>query len=252
MSTTTRSPGIRRAAVGCACGRAERVPAATMVSKLGFSAPRRRMRYSSSAARSRSLTPGFTRATVCSKARELVSTLRRMRASSAADFTMRSSSIQPMTGSSEARNGRRDLMASKRSQVTRARSYSDLDESQFRGGFHHAQFFDPADDGFERGAQWQARLDGLEEVAGHAGGLVANPLDAGLTQRRQHIHHQRSSGDTDLAGGFLRGLDLVARIREQDASPRKNQQGAARAGEAGEIAQVGAEGYQQAIQFAAG
>src|ERR1035441_4725341 len=50
MSTTTRSPGERRAAVGWAWGRAERTPAATMVSKLGFSAPSRRMRYSSSAA----------------------------------------------------------------------------------------------------------------------------------------------------------------------------------------------------------
>ncbi len=101
MSTTT-SPASRRAAVGWACGSAERAPPATMVSKLGFSAPSRRMRYSSSAARSGSFMPGRTRAAACSKARELVSTERRMRAISSADFTMRSSSIQPRTGSSEA------------------------------------------------------------------------------------------------------------------------------------------------------
>ena len=66
--------------------------------------------------------PGLTRATACSKARELVSTERRMRAISAADFTIRSSSIQPVTGSSEARSGSRDLMASNASHVMRAGS----------------------------------------------------------------------------------------------------------------------------------
>ncbi len=80
------------------------------------------MRYSSSAARSLSRTPGLMRATVCSKARELVSTLRRINASSAADFTIRSSSIQPVTGSNEALSGKRDLMDSKVSQVMRAGS----------------------------------------------------------------------------------------------------------------------------------
>ena len=80
------------------------------------------MRYSSSAARSLSRMPGLMRATVCSKAREFVSTLRRMSASSSGDFTMRSSSIQPVTGSSEARSGRRDLIDSKVSQVMRAGS----------------------------------------------------------------------------------------------------------------------------------
>src|SRR5471030_784247 len=43
ISTTTSSPRFRGAAVGWSCGRAERRPPATMVSKLGFSAPRRRM-----------------------------------------------------------------------------------------------------------------------------------------------------------------------------------------------------------------
>ena len=46
------------------------------------------------------------RATVCSKARELVSTLRRIRASSAGDFTIRSSSIHPLIGVSDAFIGR--------------------------------------------------------------------------------------------------------------------------------------------------
>jgi hypothetical protein len=59
---------------------------------------------------------------VCSKARELVATLRRMRAISAADFSMRSSSIQPVTGSSDARIGRCDWMLWKVSQVMRAGS----------------------------------------------------------------------------------------------------------------------------------
>ena len=102
MSTTISSPFSKRAAVGCACGSAERTPPATMVSNDGFSAPRRRMRYSSSAARSCSFMPGRTRATACSKAFELVSTERRMRAISAGDFTIRSSSIQPFTATSVA------------------------------------------------------------------------------------------------------------------------------------------------------
>jgi hypothetical protein len=102
MSTTMSWPFSNRAAVGCACGSAERSPPATMVSNDGFSAPRRRMRYSSSAARSCSFMPGFTRATPCSKACELVSTDRRMRAISEGDFTVRNSSIQPFTATSAA------------------------------------------------------------------------------------------------------------------------------------------------------
>src|ERR1035441_9169242 len=65
MSTTMSWPGWKRAAVGWACGSAERTPAATMVSNDGFSAPRRRMRYSSSAARSCSVMPGRAPGTVC-------------------------------------------------------------------------------------------------------------------------------------------------------------------------------------------
>ena len=49
---------LRVLEVGLACGKAERRPEATMVSKAGFSAPSLRMRYSISAARSISLTPG--------------------------------------------------------------------------------------------------------------------------------------------------------------------------------------------------
>ncbi len=108
MSITTKLPASERAAVGWACGSAERRPRRRW-SRSRFSAPRRRMRYSISAARSRSVMPGRTRAAASSKARELVSTERRMRAISAGDFTMRSSSIQPFTGSSEAFMGRRDF-----------------------------------------------------------------------------------------------------------------------------------------------
>ena len=53
--------------------------------------------------------PGATRATACSKAASWSPRERRMSSISAADFTMRSSSIQPVTGSSEAFSGRRDL-----------------------------------------------------------------------------------------------------------------------------------------------
>ena len=56
----------------------------------------------------------------------------------------------------------------------------------------------------------------------------------------------------DLAGGFLRRLNLVARVGEEDAPFRQNQQGAVAAGEARKIAQIGAEGHQQAIEFAPG
>ena len=94
-----------------------------MVSNDGFSAPRRRMRYSSSAASRCSLMPGRTRATASSKARELVSTDLRMRAISSAVFTMRNSSIQPGAGASDALMGRRAFNASKRSHVMRAGSY---------------------------------------------------------------------------------------------------------------------------------
>ena len=94
-----------------------------MVSKLGFSAPSRRMRYSSSAARSLSFIPSRTRAAACSKAPELVRTERRISSISEADFTMRSSSIHPAAGFSDAFMGRRDRSASKASQVMRAGSY---------------------------------------------------------------------------------------------------------------------------------
>ena len=94
------------------------------------------------------------------------------------------------------------------------------DERELRGGLHHAQLFDPAGDGLQRSAQRQARLDRLEGVAGHAGGLVADALDAALCASAASTStHQRAFGDADLAGGFLRGLDLVARVGEQDASP---------------------------------
>ena len=66
--------------------------------------------------------PGLTRATACSKARELVSTERRISAISAADFTIRSSSIQPVTGSSEACMRQTRFEDSKVSQVMRAGS----------------------------------------------------------------------------------------------------------------------------------
>ena len=170
--------------------------------KLGFSAPRRRMRYSSSAARSLSLHAGLDarnglleRAGVGLHAAPDERQFSRPTSSCAALRSSRS------TGSSEAPIGRRDLIDSK-------------------------------------------------DVAGHAGGLVPNPLDARLAERGQHVHHQRAFGDTDLAGGFLRGLDLVSRVGEQDASIGKDQQGAVAAGETAEITQVGAEGYQQAIEFA--
>ena len=159
------------------------------------------MRYSSSAARSCSLMPGLTRATVCSKAREFVSTLRRISASSA-------------------------------------------------GRFHHAQFFDPIPHRLQRRPHRQARFQRFVEIARHARRFVADALHAELLNRRQHAHHQRPFDDAHLAGRFLRRLNLVSRIGEQDALPGQHQQRSVAAREAGKVAQIGAEGDQQGVQLA--
>ena len=63
---------------------------ATMVSNAAFSAPSRRIWYSSSAAMADSRAPGRMDRVAFSNASELVSTLRRMRAISSSDFTIRS------------------------------------------------------------------------------------------------------------------------------------------------------------------
>ncbi len=49
---------------------------------------------------------------------------------------------------------------------------------------------------------------------------------------------------------LLGGLYLVARVGEEDGFAAQNQQAAIAAGEAGEVAEVGAERHQQAVQFA--
>ena len=108
-----------------------------MVSKAGFSAPNRRILYSSSAAKSRSLAPGFKRAAACSKAREFVWTERRMRSISSGDFNIRISSIQPATGCKAARMGKRPLSASNASQVMRASYIADTRHPGFRNRAGH-------------------------------------------------------------------------------------------------------------------
>ena len=133
--------------------------------------------------------PGRTRATACSKARELVSTERRMVASSVGRFHHAQLSIQPGTGCSAAFMGRRDFNDSKTSQVMRRRLVADAAEPQ--------------------------------------------PLNG-----REDLHDQRAFGDPHLAGGLLRGLNLEARVGEEDGLAGRDQQRRIVAGETGKVTDI--------------
>ena len=123
---------------------------------------------------------------------------------SSADFTMRSCSIQPATGSSEAFSGSCASQESHR----------------------HRRSCAPAR---SRCAANPSRAYRRRTTSGSSG-----PLATILT--RQVASSRR--------------LDLVARIGEQDRARGRPAAAAVAAGEAGQVAQVGAEGHQQRIQLA--
>ncbi len=89
----------------------------------------------------------------------------------------------------------------------------------------------------------------IEQIARHAGRFVAHLAELPPGDGGHDVRDERAFGDVDAASDLPRGLNLVARVGKQDGFFGEEQQVAVAAGEAGEVAQIGAERHQEGVEF---
>ena len=120
------------------------------------------------------------------------------------------------------------------------------DQFHFGGRFHHLERFNQPRRGLERSTQRQAGLGFLVDLVSDLAFLEA---DAPQAVARRSLHRgrlERAADHSDPAIHLAGGLDRIARVGEA-AIPQKRQ--ASRAGEAGQVTDVGRGGGDQGVDL---